>query len=41
MMENCVTEVMTDDQPDGILKMVRALLDGCKNLKEAKEKSKN
>lgn len=31
-------EQMTDKQFDKILKMVSMILDGCKNLEEAKEK---
>ncbi len=31
-------EVMTDKQFDKILKMVAMILDGCKDLSEAKEK---
>lgn len=31
-------EIMTDKQFDKILKMVSMILDGCKNLDEAKEK---
>jgi len=31
-------ENMTDKQFDKILKMVKMILDGCKNLDEAKEK---
>lgn len=33
-------EVMTDRQFDKILKMVSMILDGCKDLDEAKEKVK-
>lgn len=31
-------EIMTDNQLDKILKMVSMILDGCKDLDEAKEK---
>lgn len=33
-----MAEVMTDKQFDKILKMVSMILDGCKDLDEAKEK---
>ncbi|MCD8105060.1 MAG: hypothetical protein LUF35_08690 [Lachnospiraceae bacterium] len=33
-----VTEIMTDKQFDKIIKMISMILDGCKDLDEAKEK---
>ena len=33
-----MTDVMTDRQFDKIMKLVRMVLDGCKDLEEAKEK---
>ena len=33
-----MTDVMTDKQFDKIMKLVRMVLDGCKDLEEAKEK---
>lgn len=33
-----MTDIMTDKQFDKILKMVSMILDGCKDLDEAKEK---
>lgn len=33
-----MTEIMTDKQFDKIMKLVRMVLDGCKDLEEAKEK---
>ena len=33
-----MTEIMTDNQLDKILRMVAMILDGCKDLAEAKEK---
>ena len=33
-----MAEIMTDKQFDKILKMVSMILDGCKDLEEAKEK---
>ena len=33
-----VTEIMTDRQFDKIMKLVRMVLDGCKDLEEAKQK---
>lgn len=33
-----MTENMTDKQYDGILQMIGMILDGCKDLQEAKEK---
>ena len=33
-------EEMTDIQYDGILQMIEMILDGCKDLEEAKEKIK-
>ncbi len=31
-------EIMTDKQYDGILQMIGMILDGCKDIEEAKEK---
>ena len=31
-------EVMTDRQYDGILQMIQMIIDGCKDIEEAKEK---
>lgn len=33
-----MVEVMTDKQYDGILQMIGMILDGCKDLNEAKKK---
>lgn len=33
-----MTEIMTDKQFDKIIKMIRMVLDGCKDLDEAKKK---
>ncbi len=33
-----MVEAMTDKQYDGILQMIGMILEGCKNLEEAKEK---
>lgn len=33
-----MAEAMTDKQYDGILQMIGMILDGCKDLKEAKQK---
>ena len=33
-----MTEIMTDKQFDKIMKLVRMVLDGCKDLEEAKQK---
>lgn len=33
-----MAEVMTDKQYDKIMKMIRMVLDGCKDLEEAKRK---
>ena len=33
-----MTDIMTDKQFDKIMKLVRMVLDGCKDLEEAKEK---
>lgn len=33
-----MVEAMTDKQFDGILKMISMILDGCKDLEEAKRK---
>lgn len=33
-----MVEVMTDKQFDKIIKMIRMVLDGCKDLEEAKKK---
>ena len=33
-----MAEIMTDKQFDKIMKLVRMVLDGCKDLEEAKEK---
>lgn len=33
-----MVEVMTDKQYDGILQMIGMILDGCKDLDEAKKK---
>lgn len=33
-------EVMTDKQFDGILQMIGMILEGCKDLEEAKRKTK-
>lgn len=36
--ENGMAEVTTDKQYDGILQMIGMILDGCKDLNEAKKK---
>lgn len=36
--EKDMVEVMTDKQYDGILQMIGMILDGCKDLDEAKKK---
>lgn len=36
--ENDMAEVMTDRQYDGILQMIEMIIDGCKDLEEAKRK---
>lgn len=33
-----MVEVMTDKQFDGILQMIEMIMDGCKDLEEAKRK---
>lgn len=33
-----MVEVMTDRQYDGILQMIEMIVDGCKDLEEAKKK---
>lgn len=33
-----MAEVMTDRQYDGILQMIEMIIDGCKDLEEAKRK---
>lgn len=33
-----MADVMTDKQYDGILQMIGMILDGCKDIEEAKEK---
>ena len=33
-----MTEIMTDKQFDKIIQMIRMVLDGCKDLEEAKKK---
>lgn len=33
-----MAEIMTDRQFDGILQMIEMILDGCKDLEEAKKK---
>lgn len=33
-----MTETMTDKQYDGILQMIGMILEGCKDLEEAKDK---
>lgn len=37
-MVEVMTEVMTDRQYDGILQMIEMIVDGCKDLEEAKRK---